>query len=536
MSEWERGSLALVNGNVFTADPDNPQVSAVGIRRGVIEYAGNDPDDARAAAGPGAEVIDLAGRSATPGLNDAHCHPILYGQTLRAIDLKAAATVAGVLDLVRERVAETPAGELVVGWGYQIRNIAEGRMPNRRELDAAAPDHAVILMENTVHEATTNSLGLNLIGYSRDTPDPEGGRIERDEQGEPTGVLVERASRPLMEVVNAPDRAPADLQSAIKSFLSFGITSVGEALVPSAEMFQLYQQVQADSRAARVRFNLMLAHEYALEAAESLGLMTGYGNRWLKAGPIKFFIDGTEEQRTAMLSEPYLDDPGNHGMWVLDPDVFKERVRRAHLAGWQCATHAIGDAAIELTLDAYAEAQEAMLRPDIRHRVEHASNMRPDLIQRMALEAIVPVPGARFISADYQLMDAVLGPERVRWYQPWNSWLERNVPAAISSDAPVFSPDPAINLWAIVNSRVEANPETVMQPEERISLEETLLAYTRNGAYASHEEQIKGTLRPGMLGDVAVFNTDLQSIDPLELNQVRVDMTIVDGTIAYQSG
>jgi predicted amidohydrolase YtcJ len=283
-----------------------------------------------------------------------------------------------------------------------------------------------------------------------------------------------------------------------------------------------------------VRFNLMLGHWEMLEPAFELGLLSGLGDRWLRYAAMKFFIDGTEGMRTAKLSEPFADDPGNTGMWMFAPEEFQERVLRAHRAGWQCATHAIGDAAIELTLDAYRAAQAVDPRPDARHRVEHASLLRPDLIERFAHEGVVPVPGARFASNDYPVLRERFGPERLRWYQPWNALLERNVPVCVSSDAPVQSPDPALNLWAIVNSRAESDDAFVMQPDERIELAEALTAYTRHGAWATHEEHRKGTLRPGLLADVTVFDHDLFALDPLQLGSVKAALTVVDGVVVWR--
>ena len=528
----------LINGKVFTADDDRRWATAIAIHNGIITYVGDDPDAARQAAGPDPEVTDLDGRTATPGLIDAHCHPLYYGGSLANIDLQTGVeSVQDILDRVAEAAARTPKGEWLIGWGYYTQTIREGRPPNRRELDSVAPDHPIELRQRSGHETATNSLGLKLGGYTRDTPDPEGGLIERDESGELTGVLIENAAHALNQAAS-PDRTPerdeADLRRAIDSFLSFGITSVGEANVTGPAMLKLYQKVQADTSVPRVRFNLMLAHSYVLEPVEALGLQGGFGNKWLRAGVVKFFIDGTEGQRTAKVSQPYSDDSGNTGMWMFSPDEFRERVIRSHQAGWQCAVHAIGDAAIELTLDAYRDAQARDPRPDLRHRIEHASLLRPDLVERLAHEQVIPVPGGRFASNDYPVLIERFGAERVRWYQPWNAMLERNIPVPVSSDAPVQSPDPARNFWAIVNSRSEFEREHVMQPEERINLEETLIAYTRNGAYASQEEHIKGTLRAGMLGDVTVFNTDLFSVDPLELDDVKADLTIVGGAVAYR--
>lgn len=538
MSRYERGSLVVTNGPIFTSDPDRPRATAVGVRNGIVLYVGDDLDAARQAAGPGAETIDLAGRLATPGLIDAHTHPILYGGMLANLDLQNGITcLQDILDRVAERAGQIPAGEWIVGWGYYVMMIAERRPPTRHELDAVAPDHPVVLRQRSGHEAVTNSLGLQLAGITRDTPDPEGGTVVKDADGEPTGLLVENA-RDLLGDSASPDVTPdslmADLRRATESFLSFGITSVGEAHITSPDMFRAYQQLRADGDTPKPRYNLMLSHWKMLEAAEEFGLMTGFGDRWLRVGPMKFFLDGTEGQRTAKVSEGFVDEPDNTGMWMFPPEEYRERVLRAHIAGWQCATHSIGDAAVEETLDAYAAAQAALPRPDIRHRVEHASLLRPDLLQRMAAERSVVVPGARFASNDYPVLLAAFGEDRLRWYQPWNSLVERGIAVAVSSDAPVQSPNPIPNLKAIVTSRSEFDDNPVMIPEERLPLDELLVAYTRNGAYASHEEHIKGMLKPGMLGDITIFDQDIFELDADDLDTAGIDMTIIDGVVVHQ--
>jgi hypothetical protein len=529
-------AIALVNGRVFTADPARPNATALAIREGVVAYVGDDAQEARAAAGADAEVVDLAGRLATPGLIDAHCHPILYGEFLLGLDLTSERSTGAILELVRERAAQTPPGELVIGRGYYTGMIAEGRPPTRAELDRIAPNHVVALKHRSGHEMATNSLGLQRIGFTRDTPDPTGGYLGRDEHGEPDGLLVENAMLPLERVVleAAPASYDEYLHAVTANFLSHGITSATEAVMPSAEVMRAYQRVLADPSRPRVRYNLMLDHWSMLEPVERLGITAGFGDDWLRLGQIKFFIDGTEGQRTAKLSEPFSDDPGNTGMWMFPPEEFRERVLRAHRAGWPCAVHAIGDAAIELTLDAYRDAQAEQLRPDIRHRVEHASLMRPDLIERFAREGVIPIPGARFASNDYPVLLPRFGPERLRWYQPWNSFFEYNIPVAISSDAPVQSPDPIKNLWAVITSRSEFDDNLIMQPEERLSLAEALIAYTRHGAYAAGQERRKGMLKPGMLGDVTVFRSDLFALEPDRLLDARVEMTVVGGEVAFR--
>lgn len=533
------GDLVITGGPIFTSDPARPWATSLAIQNGQLRYVGDDRDAAIAASDGDAPVFELDGRLATAGLIDAHCHPLLWGEALGQVNLQQGIhSVADILERVRDRAEATPTGEWIQGWGYYTELIDERRPPTRQELDSVAPDHPVALRQRSGHETAANSLALKLAGIDDQTPDPVGGRIERDGDGSMTGLLVENAQDAVTQQVIAaqtPESAAADLRRAADGFLRFGITSVGSAHITSREMFQLYQLLRADALAEQPRFSLMMSHWVFLDGASGLGVMTGFGDQWLRLGPMKFFIDGTEGQRTAKVSQPYADQPENTGMWMFPPEEFRERVLRAHLAGWQCATHAIGDAAVELTLDAYREAQEALERPDVRHRVEHASLLRPDLIDRLSSEAVVPVPGARFASNDYPVLMDAFGSERVRWYQPWNSLFEHNVPVCVSSDAPVQSPDPTMNIWAIVNSRSEFDRQQVMQPEERLSLEETLIAYTRHGAYATHEEGIKGMLTPGYLGDITIFDRNLFDMPAPDLDQAQIAATVLNGVIVHQA-
>jgi len=536
MGIYDRGSLVLVNGRLFTSDPARPRATVLGIQNGLISYVGDDADEARAAVGTSAPVIDLEGRTATAGLIDAHMHPYMYAEQLLGIDLTKAKSSDDILDVVRERVATVPTSEPISGWGYYPPYLEGERVPSLAELDAVAPNHAVVLRHRSGHEMLVNSETLRRVGYDRSSADPVGGYLEHDADGELTGRLVENAMDPVhgLRPPLSPERYDTLLRAVSDKLLSYGTTSSTEANLTDSGQFAGYQRLAMNGENPRVRFNLMLDHWKMLDPLSTVGIGTGFGDRWLRCGAIKFFIDGTEGMSTAKISEPFKDDPTNTGMWMFPPEEYRERVLRAHNAGWQCATHAIGDAAIELVLDVYRDAQKQNPRPDLRHRIEHASLLRPDLVERFAHEGVVPVPGARFASNDYQVLIERLGPERVRWYQPWNSLLERNVPVAVSSDAPVQTADPARNLKAIVTSRAEHNRDLTMQPEERIGLDEALMAYTVNGAWASNEEHLKGALRIGLLGDVAVFNTDLFALDPLDLDTVSVDLTIVDGVVAYR--
>lgn len=527
------GDILLVNGRIVTMDPAQPHASALAIRQGRIIAVGAEAE-VRERAGTGIETIDLAGRTATPGLNDAHAHPMSVGFALGDLDLNPAdrRTVTDIVDLVASAVRDRPPGEWIQGRGYDHARLAERRHPTRHDLDAVSPDHPVVLMRMCHHVGVANSRALALAGVSRDTADPDGGVFDRDESGEPTGVLRETALSRVRAAIAAPTEAQiaAALERSSQAFLEQGVTSVAEAGIHDPVELSAYQGLRQSGRLP-VRTYLMMMLDQNLDALAGLGLRTGFGDDWLRIGPVKLFSDGSLGGRTARLRQPYEGQPDNLGLWMMPPADLKAKVLRAHQAGFQVAIHAIGDGAIELVLDAYEAAMRADPRPDPRHRIEHCSIVDDGLLARIAALGVIPIPGTSFL---YHFRDAyldALGQDRPRLAYGLASYARHGIIAASSSDAPVVPISPMIGLQTMV-ARTDYDQRPVW-PAEAVPLADALRVYTVNGAYASFEEGIKGTLAPGMLGDVTVFETDLFKVPAAELGAVKIDYTIVDGGVAY---
>ncbi len=528
------GDLLLVNGRVQTMDRNRSEVSAVAIRGGKVVAVGSDAE-ARAALRPGVETIDLRGRTATPGLNDAHAHPMGVGfaQADLGLGTPPNRSIADLVALIRAEVARQRPGDWIIGRGYDQARLAEQRHPTRHDLDAVSPDHPVLLIRVCHHIGVANSHALALAGITASTPDPDGGVIDRDEHGEPTGVLRETAYGLVLAAKGEPSEAQIteELERGGQAFLASGVTSVTEAGIARPEELRAYQALHRAGRLP-VRTYLMMMLDETLEPLAQLGVGTGFGDPWLRIGPAKLFADGSIGGRTARMRQPYVGEPDNHGLWMMEPDDLKAKVLSAHRAGFQVGIHAIGDAAVELVLDAYEEAMRAEPRPDPRHRIEHCSIIDEGLIGRIAALGAVPIPGTSFL---YHVRDAYvqnLGEERLRYAYAMRSFADRGIVAAASSDAPVVSTSAVVGLQTMVTRR-DAR-DVAVSPEESVSLDEALRAYTVNGAYASFEETIKGTLAPGMLGDVTVFETDLRQVPPEELSQVRVDLTIAEGRVVHE--
>jgi predicted amidohydrolase YtcJ len=529
-----RGDLLLINGNIKTMNPAQPTAEAVAIRGGKIAAVGTN-EEARESAGPRVQVIDLNGRTATPGLNDAHAHPMMLGLSMGDINLRApdAFSIGDIVELVRKRTSERPHHSWVIGHGYDQAQLAEQRQPTRWDLDEVSPNHPVLLYRTCHHIAVANSVALKLAGIDRNTPDPDAGVIDRDEHGEPIGILRETA----MNLVNSKIALPTvdELSAAIiragNAFLATGVTSTVEAGIRHPEEMQAYQNAWA-AGAMPVRTYLMMMIDEMLDNLLALGIKTGYGDPWLRIGPAKLFSDGSLGGRTARMKDPYIGEADNLGIWMDSPEHMKAKILRAHEAGFQVGIHAIGDDAVDVILQGYEEAQAAHPRDDTRHRIEHAVLVSDDVLERMARAGVVPIPGSSFPYFVAKAYIQNVGEERLRYCNAMASFKNHGIVAAASTDTPVVPPEAGFGLYNMV-TRKDLNGD-VLWGEQAISLDDALRAYTWNGAYASFEETIKGSLEAGKLADVAIWETNLDGIDPEELKTVAIDYTITDGTVAYE--
>lgn len=528
------GDLILFNGHVMTGEAEPRPATAVAIRGGRIVAVGSD-DDVRAWQGRGVDVIDLKGRTITPAFNDAHAHPMYLGFGLQQVNAASPPhrTIADLVNAIGERVQQSAPGSWVLGRGYDDARLAENRHPTRHDLDAVSPEHPVLLVRACGHIGVANSKALELAGVDRNTPDPEGGTIDHDAHGEPTGVLREAALGLVRRVIPEPnaEQIAEALRLAGQQYLSHGVTSVGEAGIRYDREMQAYLTL-AQAGELPVRTYLMMMIDETLEPLSQLGIRTGFGDPWLRIGPAKIFLDGSIGGRTARMSQPYEDEDDNIGLWMQDPTQMKEKLKAAHRAGFQCCAHAIGDAAIELLIQAFEEAMEENPRPDPRHRIEHSSILRPDLIDRIKRIGAIPVPGTTFLWSFQKAYVQNLGMDRIRYAYAMRTFFDRGIVAPASSDAPVVSTNPMIGIQTMVTRRSEEGVE--IWPEERITLEQAVRAYTHHGAYASFEESIKGTITPGKLGDLTVLETDLRTVAPENLAEIRVDLTIAEGRVVYE--
>ncbi len=524
----------FVNGTVVTMNPVHPEASAVLVRGERVVAVGQD-EEMRALAAPGARVADLAGQTLVPGFNEAHNHMLGFGQALGQVDCKApgCGSIAEMQRRIAERAATTPHGAWIQGRGYDDQSLAERRHPTRADLDAAAPDHPVVIVNASGHLCVANSRALGLAQITATTQPPEGGGIVHDEHGEPTGLLLETAQSLVTSLIPPPteDDLVDALRRCARAYMAAGITSSADASVHTAEQFRAFQRAATDGTNP-LRTTLML-REHLMPHLVAVGARTGFGSDRLRCGPIKLFIDGSLIGRTAAVTKPFLHDPdpNNLGLTMMAEDVFQGYVMEAHAAGWQVAVHAIGDRGIEMVLDAYARALAAHPRADHRHRIEHCGILRPDLIGRIREMGVLVVTQPIFITEYGDSFMRHLGEDRAMLTYPFRSLLDAGIRMVFSSDCPVSAFEPLKSIQVAVTERTGSGAEYA--PNERITVDEALYAYTIAGAFATFEEHVKGAVAPGMLADFAVLARDPRAVPPDEIAAIPVAMTWIGGEVVY---
>ncbi|MGH3434157.1 MAG: amidohydrolase, partial [Thermocrispum sp.] len=467
------------------------------VRDAVAVYGGRVVAVGAEAAELAGPRVDLAGATVVPGFHDAHNHMAWYGMQLDAVDLsgRRCRSVDDVYAAVAKAAAELPAGSWILGGGYDHNKLAGGH-PTAAGLDRVAPDHLVRLGHTTGHMCVVNSAVLRQLDLANV---PVGGDVVRDADSRPTGLLREQAQR-LLDPLRYP--APlADVARGIglagEQYLSEGITSVQEAgigrgLVGHTPIeLAAYQQARDDGQLA-VRTTLMVAspslHDLEHAPADDvrfgldLGIRTGFGDDWLRIGPMKLFSDGSLVGRTCAMHEPFAGEPDNRGYFQSPEDEIAEVIRQAHRAGWQIATHAIGDRAVTVVLDGYESALAEVPRTDHRHRIEHCAVIDTPDLARLAALGVIPVPQGRFVNEIGDGMRAALGPRREGWCYRQRSFLDAGCVVPGSSDRPVVDGAPLLGIADLVRRRTSSG--ALLGGDERITATEALRAYTHGSAYA----------------------------------------------------
>ncbi|TBL45321.1 amidohydrolase [Verrucosispora sp. SN26_14.1] len=526
--------LLLTNARVITVDGADAHAVAISGDR-IIALD----------AIPARQVIDLDGATVVPGFHDAHHHMAWYGLTLDEIDLRVSSQQA-LLAAVAARAAQAPVGSWLIGSGYD-ENIL-GRHPHRDDLDAVAAGHHVLLKHVSGHMCVVNSRVLHHLGLHQRARDVPGGSVVTDRDGRPTGLLQEQAQHLAHDLVlpYPVEALTAAIDRAGRQYLREGITSVVEAGIGGGWIGKspieaaAYQNAREQDR-LHVRTELMVTADALhplsghpqddISFGLDLGIRTGFGDDFLRLGPMKIFLDGSLIGRTAALTRPYADRPDQTGYLQQDPARLRATILAAHASGWQIAAHAIGDAAIDLALDAYAEAQRRHPRPDARHRIEHFGVARPDQVHRAAALGVVPVPQARFVAEIGDGMRTALGADRVSWAYRLRSLLDAGMVLPGSSDRPVVAGAPLLGIQSMVTRHTASGAP--FAPEEEITVRQALRAYTLGSAYASRQEHRTGSLTVGKLADLTVLGDDLTAVAADRIADIPVLRTMIGGTFRW---
>ncbi|WP_066951273.1 amidohydrolase [Microtetraspora fusca] len=513
------------NAAIHTGEVGAPPAQAMAVDGELLIAVGTEAE-VRAAAGPGAELIDLDGAAVLPGLYDAHIHTAQYAQSLGAVDLRDVRSLDEALAMVKAHAARLRPGAWLFGGRWNSNTWNPPAQPDRYALDSVCPDIPVALPNVDGHTVWANSAALRLAGIDASTPDPVGGEIVRDASGEPTGILREAASYPLRALMVSPDLRDL-LRAAQEELLGLGLTSVHD--IDGEDCRAAYLGLRdAGELKLRVHKAIPMVH---LERAIAEGRRTGQGDDWVRTGPVKIFSDGALGSHTCHMSESFAGEQGNTGIAVTPYEDLVALFSRAAGAGIAVATHAIGDRANHLVLDAYEALGHT---PGLRHRIEHAQHLRPDDLSRMARLGVVASMQPVHCTSDIDLVDSLLAGHELASYA-WRGMLNVGVALAFGSDAPVEHPNPFAALYAAVTrTRTDGTPVGGWQPEQRLSMAEAVTAHTLGAAYAAGEEERKGLLTPGRLADFIAVDTDPYRESPEAVLRTKVLTTVVGGDVRWR--
>lgn len=522
-----QADLILLNGDLYTMDPRQPRACALAVQCGRVLAVGS--EELRCLAGPDTRVIDLEGRCVLPGLTDSHIHLMEYALGLQQVDLGGCASLEEMLGRVAARAAKTPPGEWVQGRGWDQEQWPQPRFPTAADLDRVVAHHPVVLTAKSGHALVANSMALQRAGINAESPDPPGGCIVRDPAGQPTGLVLEKAMDRVLAAVPQPDdEAVAEaLPAAFERAWRVGLTAVHD--MDDLHAFGALQRLWAQGR-LRLRVVKYLPVE-ALEQVLALHLRAGLGDAWLRIGGIKVFADGALGTRTAAMLEPYEGEPDNPGILTIEPEALQDLARRATAGGVGLAVHAIGDRANRIVLDALEQARTGLPPGSpVRHRIEHVQLLHPDDLGRLATLGVVASMQPVHATQDAPTADRYWGARSALAYA-WRSLLDTGAVLAFGSDCPVEDLNPFLGLHsAITRTRPDGYPGPEgWYPQQRITAEEAVRAYTWGAAYAAGLEDQLGSLTEGKLADLVVLDRNVFTCQPDATAQTRVVGTMIGG-------
>jgi predicted amidohydrolase YtcJ len=523
--------IILYNGNVFTVNPKEPTAQAIAIADGRVMAVGSNTDVLRLASAH-TKKIDLGNKTVLPGFIDAHTHPAYSGIShLKMVDCDLR-SIKDIKEAISKRAAITPKGNWVEGFKYDDTKTSEGRKITLADLDEAAPEHPVRITHRGGHTNYCNSLAFKLAMVDESTPNPKGGEFEKTSDGKLTGCVKEAANDIFDKLIPnsiTRDEMREGVKLISKIMAKAGITSATDAL-GSPEYLQAYEDAfEAGDLKIRIYCMIFYTHIDKMIAA---GVRTGMGNDWVKIGGMKMVCDGSISERTARLSQPYIGRPNDYGILVMDEEQMYPYAKKAYDAGWQIGIHANGDVGIDTTLKLYERLNKEKVKADPRFRIEHCTLINDDLIQRMKALGVIPTPFSTYVYFHGEKMK-LYGEERLKHMFALRSFLDAGIRPTIGSDYPPGPFEPMMYLQSsVTRTDIKGN---VWGANQKITVADAIKIGTINGAYASFEENNKGSLEAGKLADLVVLGRNPFKEDPAHLVSIPIERTMAGGKWVYES-
>jgi len=530
---------AVINANVITVDEANPRAESVGCIGDRIVFVGKNKK-IKDMIGPKTKVIDAKGKTVLPGFVDSHMHPILTGQYAQSVQLGGAKNIKEFIKRVEERAKKTPKGELILGFGYNEELLEELRCPTRWELDKVTPNNPIFLVHWNTHGFIINTAMMKLKGIDRKTKSPEGGTIVKDERGEPTGVLLENA----VDLV-APgffeegggllnyEQAKSALLYAANRAVTYGVTSMTDILASDFQMKAWFELDREGKLPARVNFFL---HYSYLDRVKGIGMVSGFGNNKVRFAGLKMMTDGSLSSHSAALTVPYLDKPDTSGILRVPYEEIKSVMLESVRNGIKMDIHALGDLAVTQVLKAYKEVKKETGVKDPYLRLTHAIVLNKKLIDEITKLNIILDVQPVFLMGGQKWIPRQMSPQMAKWTHPYHTLLERGVHMACGNDSPIENENQFRNVYALV-TRQDASgfPEGGWHPDEKVSLDDALRMVTLEGAYATGQDDVKGSIEVGKLADMIIISGDPYGVKESAIKDIKVLKTIVGGNVVYSA-
>lgn len=521
-------AAAYVNGNIYTMTGEGDTCSAFVVEDGRFLYCGSDEEARRRV--PDDRVVDLNGAAVLPGMIDTHQHVFSYARDLTKLNLKQAASLQELKDAICKRAENTPKGQWILGTGFDQEKFAHAELPTRQDLDEACPGHPLIITRYCLHINVANSLALEKGGIRKGFIPGTAHTVEFDADGEPTGILWDQAAADIIAAIPDPLATKEAKKNAVslacREMNRYGLTGVHPIQGKHCDLFEFMDVYQDLAEEGRLTVRVYLG----FDELPGCSIRTGLGNDMVKYGFYKIYTDGSMGARSAYLTEPYADDPTQIGITNYTQEELNQKVKDAYDRDIQVGVHVIGDRSVEMLIEAIEKACGAKPKPNVRFRMIHMSLLNEGIIKRLKRLPVVIDIQPMFVSTNVRWSESRVGHERAKYHYCWKKLLDAGLLLTAGSDSPIETYDPMKGIYAIVTRQgMDGYPEGGWFPDQRVSVYEAVSMYTRNAAYASFEEKIKGTIEPGKLADFILLDKDIFQTAPEKIKDIQVEKTYLSG-------